>query len=115
MSQLDRIEAKLDQLLALHDRQPAAAPVVSRDDRGNVAHLQGSQPFSGPAAPPVVAEAPRCMARRCFRPALTEFPDGAGRMFWLCEEHGDLLGFGDLELKSRHDHATRNPDTQEPA
>lgn len=35
-----------------------------------------------------------CRALGCDEDALTEFEDGTGRWFALCENHGDLLAVG---------------------
>lgn len=35
-----------------------------------------------------------CEARDCPEPPITAFRDGANEVWWLCEEHGDLLAVG---------------------
>ena len=42
-----------------------------------------------------------CEVLDCDKDAITEHFDGAQLGVWLCEEHGDLLGFMDLQLKPR--------------
>jgi hypothetical protein len=37
---------------------------------------------------------PGCEARGCPAAPLTQFRDGGGELWWLCEEHGDLLAVG---------------------
>lgn len=37
---------------------------------------------------------PECAAAGCENAPVTQFADGAGRVLWLCEGHGDLLAVG---------------------
>ena len=41
-----------------------------------------------------------CQATGCGHAAITEFGSGGGIAVWLCETHGDLLGFGGFQVRA---------------